>query len=233
MVLAATLSGCAPPIGSSALAVLDVEADTEFGGAVGRAVAWGDVDCDGDLDVAVANYYDTANEVFENDGGTLLAANPLWTQAEAHASESVAWGDVDDDDSTDDDDSAVDDDDDADDDDSATDAPTVAPPGLLVDCSGCSSGGGPTRAPLVGLLLLLLCRRRRSPRRRLAWLCGLCLVAPGLAVANEAPVEKAQVLNELVERDLAASPGGESWGPNSSLDAVQARWPAIKARIPK
>lgn len=50
---------------------------------------------------------------------------------------------------------------------------------------------------------------------------------------EKAPIEKAQILNELVEADLSVSPDGMPWSKNSSLETIQTRWPGIKARIPK
>ncbi len=58
-----------------------------------RSVAWGDVDGDGDLDLAVGNYGDP-NRVYLNDGGT-LAASADWSSTEDEPTWNVAWGDVD------------------------------------------------------------------------------------------------------------------------------------------
>jgi hypothetical protein len=57
-----------------------------------RSVAWGDVDGDGDLDLAVGG--DDPLRLYINQGGD-LARNPAWSSAEAAHTESVAWGDVD------------------------------------------------------------------------------------------------------------------------------------------
>ncbi len=59
-----------------------------------RDVAWGDVDGDGDLDLAVANYGSTV--LFLNENGALSTApGRVWTSGDEDASGGVAWGDVD------------------------------------------------------------------------------------------------------------------------------------------
>jgi len=60
------------------------------------SVAWGDVDGDGDLDLAVGN--DRNNKVYLNEGGVLqTAADDPWTSNDEDSTYSVAWGDVDND----------------------------------------------------------------------------------------------------------------------------------------
>ncbi|MCS5537806.1 MAG: FG-GAP-like repeat-containing protein, partial [Candidatus Poseidoniaceae archaeon] len=57
------------------------------------SVAWGDVDGDGDLDLARGNYAGN-NEVYLNNG-TALATTPAWTSNNSMETYSVAWGDLD------------------------------------------------------------------------------------------------------------------------------------------
>jgi subtilisin-like proprotein convertase family protein len=56
-------------------------------------VAWGDVDGDGDLDLAVGNY-GGPTRVYRNQGG-VLDIQPIWSTGESARTKSVAWGDVD------------------------------------------------------------------------------------------------------------------------------------------
>jgi len=58
------------------------------------SVAWGDVDNDGDLDLAVGNY-GQPNQLYNNQGGTLVL-NSIWIPG-AQSTTSVTWGDVDND----------------------------------------------------------------------------------------------------------------------------------------
>ncbi|MBP8106495.1 MAG: VCBS repeat-containing protein [Caldilineaceae bacterium] len=59
------------------------------------SVAWGDVDNDGDLDLAVGNQ-GQPNRVYLNEGGS-LQIHATWSSVEEDGTRSVAWGDVDDD----------------------------------------------------------------------------------------------------------------------------------------
>jgi hypothetical protein len=57
------------------------------------SIAWGDVDNDGDLDLATGNE-GTANRLYRNDAGQ-VTQSASWSSSEADNTRSVAWGDVD------------------------------------------------------------------------------------------------------------------------------------------
>ncbi|MBN1887871.1 MAG: VCBS repeat-containing protein [Thermoflexales bacterium] len=59
------------------------------------SVAWGDVDNDGDLDLAVGNG-GQPNRLYRNEGGS-LTPHSVWSSVESDTTYSVAWGDVDND----------------------------------------------------------------------------------------------------------------------------------------
>jgi hypothetical protein len=59
----------------------------------GADVAWGDVDGDGDLDLALAQD-SLPNHIYLNEGGT-LEATPSWSSTESFWTLRLAWGDVD------------------------------------------------------------------------------------------------------------------------------------------
>ena len=56
------------------------------------SIAWGDVDGDGDLDLAAGN--GGPNKVYLNDGG-VLQTQAAWVSGDSNATWSIAWGDVD------------------------------------------------------------------------------------------------------------------------------------------
>ena len=65
----------------------------------GADVAWGDVDGDGDLDLAVA-HDSLPNQIYMNEGG-MLEPTPSWSSTETLWTLRLAWGDVDGDDDLD------------------------------------------------------------------------------------------------------------------------------------
>ena len=81
--------------GSTALPLLSSTAAwTSTDSQYTYAVAWGDWDTDGDLDLAAANYAGQADGVYENVGGVLAGA-PTWEAPVATSARAVALGDWD------------------------------------------------------------------------------------------------------------------------------------------
>lgn len=75
---------------------------TETDELIGRSIAWGDMDGDGDLDLAVGGYVDTSNEppqpvrVYRNlSSASELKFEQAWVSPDARYVNSLAWADMD------------------------------------------------------------------------------------------------------------------------------------------
>lgn len=61
-----------------------------------QSVAWGDVDGDGNLDLAASVTDSSHNRLYRNHGGPFTSGN-LWTSVDSDRTSSIAWGDLDND----------------------------------------------------------------------------------------------------------------------------------------
>ncbi|MEW5870357.1 MAG: FG-GAP-like repeat-containing protein [Chloroflexota bacterium] len=66
---------------------------TTAGGYDTSSVAWGDVDGDGDLDLAIG-YFTAAVQLYLNSDGA-LQTDPAWVAPYSYTTQSIAWGDAD------------------------------------------------------------------------------------------------------------------------------------------
>ncbi len=59
-----------------------------------QSIAWGDVDGDGDLDLAVGNSKESPNRIYRNDDG-VLASEPIWSSGDSDETTALLFGDFD------------------------------------------------------------------------------------------------------------------------------------------